>query len=36
MAWKRSLSSALSILSGDVPIMGTPAFSRAVARFRGV
>ena len=37
MTWrKRSRSSARSIDSGEVPMMGTPAASSARARFRGV
>ena len=34
--WKRSRSSARSIMSGDVPRIGMPAFSSASASFSGV
>ena len=34
--WNRSRSSARSIESGDVPMIGTPSFSSALASFNGV
>jgi hypothetical protein len=34
--WKRSRSSAASIMSGEVPMMGTPLASSARASFSGV
>ncbi|MCG1048842.1 hypothetical protein, partial [Mycetohabitans sp. B6] len=34
--WKRSRSSAASIMSGEVPTIGTPLASRSSASFSGV
>ena len=36
ICWKRSRSSAMSIMSGEVPMIGTPFFSRSRASFSGV